>query len=97
MQGSEIILAAANGYNREDTMAVRKQLWHPDEVKQRIQASQLINRLHDHALSAEPIMTDGQVRAAFGLLGKVVPDLKAIEVSGPGANGEHVINVNIGG
>jgi hypothetical protein len=78
-------------------MAARKQLWHPDDVKQRIQASQLLNRLHDHALSAEPVMTDSQVRAAFGLLSKVVPDLKAIEHTGPGANGEHIINVNIGG
>lgn len=75
-------------------MATRKQLWHPDEVRQKIQASQLINRLQDHALStaAEPIMTDSQVRAAFGLLGKVVPDLKAIEHS-TGAGG---LNITIG-
>lgn len=72
-------------------MAKRKQLWHPDEVKARIQASQLINRLQDHALSDEPKMSDGQVRAAFGLLDKVVPSLKAVEVSGPGENGEHTI------
>lgn len=62
-------------------MAARKQLFHPEEVKQKIQASQLINRLQTHALS-EPIMTDSQVRAAFGLLDKVVPSLKAIEHSG---------------
>ena len=62
-------------------MAARKQLFHPEEVKQKIQASQLINRLQSHALS-EPCMTDSQVRAAFGLLDKVVPTLKAVEHSG---------------
>lgn len=63
-------------------MAKRKQLFHPDDVKQKIQTSQLINRLQTHALSEEPIMTDGQVRAAFGLIAKVIPDQKFIEHSG---------------
>lgn len=63
-------------------MAPRKQLWHPDEVKKRIQASQLINRLTSHALSDEPIMDASQVTAAVRLLNKVVPDLKAVEHSG---------------
>lgn len=63
-------------------MAARKQLWHPDEVKKRIQASQLINRLMQHALSDEPIMDNSQVNAAIRLLNKVLPDLKAIEHSG---------------
>ncbi len=63
-------------------MASRKQLWHPDEVKKKIQASQLINRLTDHALSDVPKMDASQVNAAKVLLNKVVPDLKAIEHSG---------------
>lgn len=63
-------------------MAARKQLWHPDEVKKRIQASQLINRLTEHALSKAPIMDASQVQAARALLNKVVPDLKAVEHSG---------------
>lgn len=67
-------------------MASRKQLWHPDEVKKKIQASQLINRLTDHALSDEPIMDASQVTAAVKLLGKVVPDLKAVEHSGDPEN-----------
>jgi len=75
-------------------MAARKQLFHPDDVKKKIQASQLINRLQSHALSDstaddyKPVMTDSQVRAAFGLLDKVVPNLKAVEHSGTGENGE---------
>ena len=63
-------------------MAARKQLFHPDDIKAKIQTSQLINRLSAHALSAKPIMDASQVTAAVKLLGKVVPDLKAVEHSG---------------
>ena len=63
-------------------MAARKQLWHPDEVKKKIQASQLINRLQENALSAEETMTPGQIASANSLLDRVVPKLKAIEHSG---------------
>ena len=72
-------------------MAKRKQLFHPDEVKQKIQASQLINRLQNHVFSDEPIMDASQVSAAIKLLGKVVPDMKAVEHTGPGENGEHTV------
>lgn len=63
-------------------MARRKQLFHPDEVKKKIQASQLINRLTEHVLSETPTMDASQVTAATRLLNKVVPDLKAVEHSG---------------
>ena len=79
-------------------MAARKQLFHPDLVKKKIQASQLINRLQNHALctaddpdAARKMMNADQVRAAFGLLDKVLPNLKAIEHSGPGENGEFIM------
>lgn len=65
-------------------MATRKQLFHPDDVKKKIQASQLINRLQDHVFSDEPLMDASQVQAAIKLLGKVVPDLKAVEHTGEG-------------
>ena len=76
-------------------MAIRKQLFHPDDVKKKIQVSQLINRLQTHAITdyaaegctATP-MLHSQVRAAFGLLDKVVPSLKAVEHTGTGINGE---------
>ncbi len=65
-------------------MAARRQLWHPDEVRQKIQVSQLINRLTNHALSEDgPIMDASQVKAAQILLGKAIPDLSAQQVSGP--------------
>lgn len=63
-------------------MATRKQLWHPDDVKAKIQASQLINRLTEHAISKVPLMDSSQVKAAQILLAKVVPDLKSIEHTG---------------
>lgn len=62
-------------------MAARKQLWHPDDVKAKIQASQLINRLMEHVNSPVPTMDASQVTAAVKLLGKVIPDLKAVEHS----------------
>lgn len=70
----------------EETMAARKQLWHPEEVRRKIQASQLINRLTSHALSDAPIMDASQVNAAKALLGKVIPDMKAVELSGDDEN-----------
>lgn len=63
-------------------MAKRKQLFHPEEVKQKIQASQLINRLQQNALSDEEIMTPGQIQSANSLLDRVIPKLKAVELSG---------------
>ena len=63
-------------------MATRKQLWHPDETKKRIQASQLINRLQENALAEKETMTAGQIASATSLLDRVIPKLKAVEHSG---------------
>lgn len=63
-------------------MAARKQRWHPEEVRKRIQASQLINRLTSHAISEKPLMDNSQVSAANILLRKILPDLTATEHSG---------------
>ena len=75
-------------------MAARKQLFHPDEVKKKIQASQLINRLQNNALADEEIMTPGQIASANSLLDRVVPKLKAIEHSGAGEDGEIIFQTN---
>lgn len=63
-------------------MAKRKQLWHPDEVRQKIQASQLINRLMDHINSDKPILDGSQVTAACKLLNKAIPDLSSTTIAG---------------
>jgi hypothetical protein len=72
-------------------MAARKQLFHPDEVRQKIQASQLINRLMKHVNSDKPIMDSSQVTAAVKLLGKVLPDLQATTIEG-GSNPLKVVH-----
>lgn len=64
-------------------MAARtKRIRHDENTRKKIQASQLINRLTNHALSDKDIMTQSQVNAALGLLKKTLPDLKAMEHSG---------------
>lgn len=50
-------------------------------VRDKIRASQLVNRLEDHALG-EVAMSATQVQAALGLLKKCVPDLSSTELSG---------------
>lgn len=62
-------------------MAARKTLKHPDKVRERIQTSQLVNRLTDHALG-KCSMEASQVRAAEILLRKSLPDLQQMQVTG---------------
>lgn len=62
-----------------------KGAWTTDKVRARIQTAMLINRLQKFATGADGIvMTDAQVRAALGLLKKSLPDLQAVQLSGPG-------------
>lgn len=63
-------------------MAARKQLWHPDEVRAKIQASQLLNRLHQHAFG-EVELAPHQVRSIEILLKKAIPDLASVQHTGP--------------
>lgn len=68
-------------------MAARLNKRHQDMVREKIRASQLINRLENHIIpnpeTNETVeMTATQVTAALGLLKKAVPDLKATEHSG---------------
>jgi hypothetical protein len=62
-------------------MATRKMLFHPDEVKKKISASQIINRLNKQA-NDEIEMSDKAIQASNILLKKLVPDLKAVDHSG---------------
>lgn len=72
-------------------MAARLNRRHQDMVRDKIQASQLINRLTDHALGKTEL-TATQVRAIEVLLRKSVPDLSSVEVSG---NAESPLSVQI--
>jgi hypothetical protein len=62
-------------------MAARKQLTHPEVVRQTIRTRQLVNRLTNH-VRGRIEMTATQVTAALGLLRKSLPDLTAITHSG---------------
>lgn len=66
-------------------MAARIRKHHQDEVRARIQTSQLVNRLTDHALG-EVELSATQIRAIEILLKKSIPDLSSIEVSGDEEN-----------
>lgn len=78
-------------------MAARKtKIRHDEETRKKIQASQLINRLTEHALADAPMMDSTQVRAAEVLLKKTLPDLSAVEwngeLSGPGGQPIQVVS-----
>ena len=61
-----------------------------DEWKEKIQVSQLLNRLGDCA-SGNVEMTSQQIKAAEILLKKVMPDLKSVDMAGE-INGSLAIN-----
>jgi len=62
-------------------MAARINKTHDDKTKRLMQATQLVNRLFNHA-NGEIEMSASQVQAAKIVIGKMIPDLKAIEISG---------------
>ena len=57
-------------------MAARLNNRHQDMVREKIRASQLVNRLENHVFG-EVDLNSSQVTAALGLLKKCVPDLKS--------------------
>lgn len=71
-------------------MAARLRSKHQDEIREKIRASQLVNRLENHVLGKAEMKTT-QVTAALGLLKKCVPDLS--QVDGAGDSGEHIVKI----
>jgi hypothetical protein len=66
---------------------------HQDEVRTKIQTSQLVNRLQEHALSnGEEEISPSRMKAIEILLKKSLPDLSAVEMSGP--DGEAIETVS---
>jgi hypothetical protein len=63
-------------------MAARLDPAHDERTRSKIQTSQLINRLMDHCLAPQDLMTNSQVNAAKLLLAKTLPDLSAVTVAG---------------
>jgi hypothetical protein len=62
-------------------MAARLRAKHQEEVRTKIQTSQLINRLQDHALG-DAELSPTRIKAIEVLLKKTLPDLSATEISG---------------
>ena len=58
---------------------------HQDDVRAKIQTSQLINRLTDHALGNVEL-SPTQVRAIEILIKKTLPDLSTVELTGDADN-----------
>lgn len=57
---------------------------HQDDVRRKIQASQLINVLQEHALSGEGDISITRMKAIEILLRKSLPDLSAIQLDDGG-------------
>lgn len=62
-------------------MAARKDPRNRDSSNKLIAASQLLNRLISHA-NGEIELTQTQINAAKIVIGKYIPDLKAVELTG---------------
>lgn len=62
-------------------MATRNNLYQQDKTKKLIQATQLINRLVAHA-QGEIELSATQIQAAKIVIGKTIPDLKSVELTG---------------
>lgn len=58
---------------------------HAQKTREKIQASQVVNRLIKHVLG-ELELSPTQVTAACKLMNKTIPDLKSLEISGDEAN-----------
>ena len=79
-------------------MAARLRKFHSDEIRAKIQASQLINVLQNHALNGEDEMPASRMKAIEILLRKSVPDLSAIQISGDEDNPlHHAITLEVKG
>jgi len=64
-------------------MAERLRKRHQDEIRTKIQTSQLINVLQNHALGADEIeITPTRMKAIEPLLKKSLPDLTSTEITG---------------
>ena len=70
-------------------MAARLRKFHSDEIRQKIQASCIIDRLQKH-INGDVDMTSTQVSAAMGLLDRSVPKLSQIQHVGDEDNPVHI-------
>lgn len=67
---------------------------HQEDVRKKIQASQLINVLQNHALGETEELSASRLKAIEILLRKSIPDLSSVQLDGD-LNVEGEINKNI--
>lgn len=73
-------------------VGVRIRKHHQDEVRARIQVSQIVNVLHKQALGdLETDLTPARLKAIELLLRKSLPDLSSIELTGDGGGPIRII------
>ena len=77
-------------------MAVRKTLSHDTKTREKIQTSQLINRLQDNAFGKVEL-SSGQLKSIEILLKKTLPDLSAVTIDGTGEEGAIVHEIVLRG
>lgn len=65
-------------------MAARLNARHQETVRAKIQASQLINVLQNHALGLTEELSQSRLKAIEILLKKSLPDLSSVELMGDG-------------
>lgn len=63
-------------------MATRLRRSHQDEIRTKIQTSQLINVLENHALGITEELSNSRIKAIELLLNKTLPNLQSTEISG---------------
>lgn len=68
-------------------MAARLLKTHQDDVRTKIQVSQLVNVLQNHALSDDSDLSITRMKAIEILLRKTLPDLSAVTAEHTGADG----------
>jgi len=68
-------------------MAARMRKTHQEDVRAKIQASQLINVLQDHALGLTEELPPSRLKAIEILLRKTIPDLSQVQAEHTGEGG----------
>jgi hypothetical protein len=77
-------------------MAARLRKTHQDDVRLKIQTSQLINRLQNYALGdSDDEISMGRMKAIEILLRKSLPDLSAVSMEVGGKEGAPAVRVEI--
>lgn len=78
-------------------MAARIRKQHQDEVRARIQVSQLLNVLEKQALGQGEDLSPARLKAIELLLRKTLPDLSAVSIEGdPDSPVHHAVRVTFG-